>query len=622
MHNIANILRFGAPYLRRYWLPFLLGVIFSMLYGASNGAVVWGTKTILDRFNPPSIEAVVSDSHLSRMEKVTYKVVDQWLPRTGRPIDGRQILGGLLFLPLLVGLRGLGQYLSSIFMASMGERTVNDLRADVLEKLQSLSLDYFNRTSMGDLLQRINGDTAALNQCLSSGFTDSVKEPFSMIGIAVALCLIDWKLTVGALVLTPLCLIPISTLGRKARAAAAIGIKATISQSSLLAEMLPSIRVVKALNLENEQAQRFRVHSKELIRGKLKAVSARAQINPIIETFSMLGLGLLLIYVFYSGRTTPDMVAFLTGMLFFFIPVKKLASLHLLLQESKLGVDRLKQVLEAEPSVKERPDAVPLTAFHSGIRFRGVSFAYEEQPVLNGVDIEIARGSKVGLAGDNGSGKSTLVNLLLRFYDPKEGAVEIDGLNLRDANVRDLRRMIGLVSQEVVIFDQTAAVNIGCAKPGATQVEIETAARQAGCHDFIMALEEGYETRLGERGVRLSGGQRQRVSIARAFVRDAPIVILDEATASLDAKAEADIQATVDRLEEHRTVICVAHRLSTLAAMDRIIVLAAGQVIEDGTFEELLAGNGQFARMARQQGLSVARPETFTTESAVVTVEA
>ena len=215
MHYIIDIFRFGAPYLRRYWLAFALGITFGVLYGFSNGAVVWGTKTILDRFNPPSIEAVTSDSHLGMMEKVTFKVVDPWLPRTGRPIDGRQIIGGLLFLPLLVGLRGLGQYLSAIFMASMGERTVNDLRADVLEKLQSLSLDYFNRTSMGDLLQRINGDTAALNQCLSNGFMDSVKEPFSMIGITIALCAIDWKLTIAALILTPLCLIPISTLGQE-----------------------------------------------------------------------------------------------------------------------------------------------------------------------------------------------------------------------------------------------------------------------------------------------------------------------------------------------------------------------------------------------------------------------
>ena len=622
MHYIADIFRFGAPYLRRYWLAFALGIFFSMAYGLSNGTVVWGTKTILDRFNPPSIDAVLSDSNLSKMEKVTFKVVDPWLPRTGRPINRKQIVGGLLFLPFLVGLRGLAQYLAAIFMASVGERTVNDLRGDVLEKLQSLSLEYFNRTSMGDLLQRINGDTAALNQCLSNGFMDSVKEPFSMIGITIAMCVIDWKLTIAALVLTPLCLIPIATLGKKARAAAAIGIRATISQASLLVEMLPGIRVVKALNLEDEQARRFREHSKELIRGKLKAVSARSQINPIIETFSMLGLGLLLIYVFYSGRTTPDMVAFLAAMLLFFIPVKRLASLHLLLQESKMGVDRLAQVLGEEPSVKERVDAAPIPGFTSAIRFRSVCFAYETQPVLDHVDLEIPRGAKIGIAGDNGSGKSTLVNLLLRFYDPTEGAIEIDGVNLCDARVADLRNLIGLVSQEVVIFDQSIAGNIGCAKPGATQAEIEVAARAAGCHDFVMEMPQGYETQVGERGVRLSGGQRQRISIARAFVRDAPIIILDEATASLDARAEADIQATVDRLEEHRTVICVAHRLSTLAEMDKIIVLAAGRVIEDGTFEELLGSNGQFARMARQQGLAVARPETFTTESAVVNVEA
>ena len=558
---------------------------------------------------------------MSPVEKATYQVVDPWLPRSGRDINAKQFIGGLLFLPILVGMRGLTRYLAALFMASVSARTVNDLRGDVLVKLQSLSLEYFNRTSMGDLLQRINGDTAALNQCLSSGFADAIKEPFSMIGITIALCAIDWKLTIAALVLTPLCLIPIATLGAKARSAAAIGIRATINQASLLSEMLPGIRVVKALNLEKEQELRFRALSGELIGGSLKAVRAREQINPIIETFSMFGLGLLIIYVFYSHRTTPDMVGFLTGMLFFFIPVKNLARLHLTLQESKMGVDRLAQVLAEVPSVQERPDAVALLGFSSGIEFRGVCFAYDKQLVLERVNLHIERGMKIGIAGDNGSGKSTLVNLLMRFYDPTEGAVLIDGHNLRDVSATDLRRLIGLVSQEVVIFDQTVAVNIGCAKPGATREEIEAAAREAGCHEFITQFPEGYETRVGERGVRLSGGQRQRISIARAFVRDAPIIILDEATASLDARAEADIQATVDRLEEHRTVICVAHRLSTLAEMDKIIVLSAGRVIEDGTFEELLAGNGQFARMARQQGLAVARPETFTTESAVVNIE-
>jgi subfamily B ATP-binding cassette protein MsbA len=234
-----------------------------------------------------------------------------------------------------------------------------------------------------------------------------------------------------------------------------------------------------------------------------------------------------------------------------------------------------------------------------------VSFAYHTQTVLERVDLEIRRGTKMGIAGENGSGKSTLMNLLLRFYDPITGSVEIDGIDLRDVRVADLRNLIGLVSQEVVIFDQSVAENIGCAKRGVTHREIERAARFAGCHEFVMQLPEAYQTRVGERGVLLSGGQRQRISIARAFIRDAPIIVLDEATASLDARAEADIQTAVDRLEEHRTVICVAHRLSTLASMDWIVVLSAGRIIEQGNYRELFSGGGAFAQMARQQGLTV-----------------
>ena len=623
MHYIIDILRFGAPYLRRYWLPLVAGIWFSIVFGGSNGALVWGTKTILERFNPPATHqaAAAGGQAQSRLERVTDHVVDPWLPRVGRPIDVAQIVGGLLFLPTLVGLRGLTRYLSAWAMASVGERVVNDLRCDVLAKLQSLSMDYFNRSTMGDLLMRVNGDTAALNRCLSLGFADSIKEPFTMIAIVMALCAIDWKLTVVAMVLTPLCLIPISILGARARNAAALGIRATIAQSSLLVEMLSGIRVVKALNLEAEQTERFRGFSKELVRSSIKSVKAREQINPIIETFSMFGLGLLIIYVFFTHRTTPQMVAFLSGMILFFVPVKRLAALHILLQESKFGVDRLAQILAEQPSVKEKPNPRPLREFKSGVRFRGVSFAYETQIVLENIDLEIRRGTKLGIAGENGSGKSTLVNLLLRFYDPTTGTIEIDGINLRDVRISDLRDLVGLVTQEVVIFDQSIAENIGCAKKGATQAEIEAAARSAGCHDFITQLPEGYGTRVGERGVRLSGGQRQRVSIARAFVRDAPIIILDEATASLDARAEADLQATVDRLEEHRTVVCVAHRLSTLASMDRIVVLSAGRIIEEGTYRELLFGDGPFARMARQQGLILPAREIAPSDFATSQVE-
>jgi ATP-binding cassette, subfamily B, bacterial MsbA len=604
LHYLIDIIRFGSPYLRRYWLALAAGVWFSVVFGLSNGTLVWGTKTILERLSPPAVQHAAGPSG-TRLERVTYKVVDPWLPRVGREIDTPQVIGGLLFLPLLVGLRGLSRYLSAWAMTYLSENVVSDLRCDVLRKLQSLSMDYFNRSTMGDLLMRVNGDTAALNRCLSLGFTDSLTQPFTIIGIVMALCAIDWKLTICALVLTPLCLIPISKLGKRARSAAGKGTRATISQSSLLVEMLNGIRVVKALNLEAEQTDRFRGFSKELVRASIRSVKAREQINPIIETFSMLGLGMLIIYVFFSHRTTPEMVAFLSGMLLFFIPVKKLASVHILLQESKIGVDRLAQILNEVPTVKEKPDARPLAAFSNSIRFRGVSFAYETKPVLENINLEIHRGTRLGIAGENGSGKSTLLNLLLRFYDPTAGTVEIDGIDLRDAKVADLRNLVGLVSQDVVVFDQSIADNIGCAKPGATRAQIEAAARFAGCHDFISNLQQGYDTRVGERGVRLSGGQRQRVSIARAFIRDAPIVILDEATASLDARAESEIQAAVDLLEEHRTVICVAHRLSSLAAMDRIVVLSAGRIIEQGTYRELLSSPGAFARMARQQGLAL-----------------
>src|SRR5215212_3696502 len=239
LHYLLDILRFGAPYLRRYWVPLVAGIWFSMVFGLSNGALVWGTKTILERLSPPAAQSGSPADHAgSRIEKVTFKVVDPWLPRVGRDIDAQQIVGGLLFLPLVVGLRGLSRYLSAWAMASLSENVVSDLRCDVLRKLQSLSMDYFNRSTMGDLLMRVNGDTAALNRCLSLGFTDSLVQPFTIIGIVTALCAIDWKLTMWSLLLTPLCLIPISKLGARARSAAAVGTRATISQSSLLVEML------------------------------------------------------------------------------------------------------------------------------------------------------------------------------------------------------------------------------------------------------------------------------------------------------------------------------------------------------------------------------------------------
>ena len=296
-------------------------------------------------------------------------------------------------------------------------------------------------------------------------------------------------------------------------------------------------------------------------------------------------------------------MGFLTGMVMLYQPIKKLAGINTYFQEAVVGANMVREVMNEEASVKEKPAAEKLAKFNGSILFEGVEFSYSEEVVLREFNLAVPKGKKLGVVGESGAGKSTLVSLLLRFYDPTKGCITIDGTDIREVSFESLRTQMALVSQEVVIFDQTVAENIACGKLEASREEIIEAAKAANAHEFIEGLPEGYDTRLGEQGTRLSGGQRQRIAIARAFVRQAPILVLDEATASLDSKAEAEVQTAIDRLEEGRTVLCVAHRLSTLRRMDKIIVLDQGRVVESGSFEELLEGEGVFAELARKQGL-------------------
>jgi subfamily B ATP-binding cassette protein MsbA len=298
------------------------------------------------------------------------------------------------------------------------------------------------------------------------------------------------------------------------------------------------------------------------------------------------------------------MVSLLAGAAVIYTPVKKLAAIHVLLQQTDAGVRRLMQIQAERPAITQPAAPLRLTSFQRDLVLDRVSFSYGHQLVLEEVSLRLPRGGRLGLAGESGSGKSTLVNLLFRFYDPTSGSIRFDGTDLRQVALTDLRQLMALVSQEIVLFDLTVAENIACGRPGATREQIEAAARAAFADEFIRQLPHGYDTRIGERGVTLSGGQRQRLAIARAFVRDAPILVLDEATASLDSQAEAEVQAAIDRLAEHRTVLCVAHRLSTLRHMDEIAVLIQGRVVESGTFEQLVRRGGPFAAMARKQGIA------------------
>lgn len=551
----------------------------------------------------------VGASIQSGFHSIYVNVIDPFLPLAGRQMDVKQILGGLLLLPILVLLRGGVGYASTYYMAWTSQRLVADLKADVFRKLNTLSLDFFNNSTTSLLLSRITGDTAALNGCLQMGLSDLVKEPITVIGIFTSLMCIDWQLTILAIIFVPLIVVPIRIITKKIRKITQSAYQMDVRQNNLLIDSFANIRIVQAFGLEKQQCDEFVRQNRLTMRMGMRTLQAKEILNPIIELFSAIGLSLVIVFIFYTHRSAASLFAFSVALGMFYTPFKKLASIHLYFVQTELPLKQLMELFAMQPTVRELADPLRLPAFRQGIRLRNASFHYNAgRPVLRGVNIDIPRGHKIGLAGDSGSGKSTLINLLFRFFDTTDGAIEIDGVNIRELSLADLRSHMALVSQDVLLFNTSVADNIGYGKVGATREEIIEAARKAFAHEFIMNMPRGYDTQIGERGVLISGGQRQRLAIARAFVRNSPILVLDEATASLDSQAEAEVQVAIDELASGRTVVCIAHRLSTLVSMNKIYVLRDGEVIESGGFDELLRAGGAFAAMARRQSI-VAKAE-------------
>ncbi|MFM8357403.1 MAG: ABC transporter ATP-binding protein, partial [Verrucomicrobiota bacterium] len=492
MNHLRDILRFALPYLRPYWTRIVLGVALGIIFGTSNAAVVWGAKVLIERLSPPS-EALAAVSALSTgggqtaglarqvasVDQVLRGFLDPWLPLAGRPPDLRQIAGGLFLLPLLMSLRGFLNYLSSYFLGWAGERVVNAIRLDVMRKFTRLSIDFFNRAKLGDLLTSMNADVAQLQRALAVGVSDLVKEPVTILSVAVLLLAINWQLTLFVMVFLPLCIVPVSILGRKVRRAARASVQAVTEQSSQLIEALSGMRVVKAFNLEDRQFERFQELSRQLVHHAMKGLQARELSNPLIEAVSALGIGILITFIYLKGIQFADMVTFLLGVVSFYTPVRRLAALHVIFTQASVSVDRLVAVLREQPTVQDPPRPRSLPAFQRDLRFEHVSFRYTDRDVLRDFQLVIPRGQRLGVAGESGSGKSTLVNLLFRFYDPTAGRLLIDGLDFREVAAAALRSQMALVSQEIVLFDQTVAENIAAGRPVATRAEVEEAARAA-----------------------------------------------------------------------------------------------------------------------------------------------
>ena len=515
MSSIASVLGFSWAYIRRYWVRLVASLLLGVVFALANASFRWAARTLAGRWelNEPTEAGAAQkkDSaipeRLSRWKQKVETVaeelqnkIDPWLPRVRQPLDWRQIVGILLFLPTLVGVRALADYLNNYCIGWVSERVIRDMRLDLMTKFSSLSLEFFNRFKTGDLLTRINLDTQNLLRCMRVGGADVIKESLTVVAVFTGLCWLDWKLTASTLVVVPLFLIPLFILGKKARRATRAGLKANVSQSGQLVELLGSIRVVKAFGMEGDQLARFRKTSSDIVHAGMRGVKAKELVNPIIEVISVLGLGALLLYVFQAGLDPKDLIGFLAGVAMLLQPVKKLAGLHILMEQAGVGVQRLKEMLAEEPSVKEPVQPKLLPAFEREIIFDNVTFAFGEKVVLRDFTLAIPRGFRLGLAGESGCGKTTALNLLFRFYDPAKGGVQIDGVDLREVSTHDLRAQLALVSQDIVIFDQTVAENIACGKPGATRAEVEAAAKAAFAHDFILGFEKGYDTQAGEPG--------------------------------------------------------------------------------------------------------------------------
>jgi ATP-binding cassette, subfamily B, bacterial MsbA len=629
MHTLLETAHFARPYLARYWPRFALGILLGVLFGASNGLFLGSVYTLVHRVaNPAGVQDVVAKGqeaeaaaqalkkekaenpalHSLKVEGATLKqnfflLIDPWLPLKGRDLDWKQCLGGLLFIPLAVILRGVLGYGNSYLMAWSGQRITNDVKSDAFRKVSSLSLDFFQKTTTSEIINRIETDGTALNTFLKLGLSDLVKEPSTIVFLLAGMLLINWKFTLISLVFTPLCVIPARMVAKKVKELGRRDFAANVGQGSITIESFQNVRITKAYSLEQAHAELFRQTGLRSAYYTMKTVQSREMLNPIVQTFSALGISAVLLYALWTKCDYDAITTFIAALFVFSGAVKKLNGIGVYLTQITLALERLMALFKMQPSVRESDHPTAMAGFTRSLEFRNVDFSYGDAPVIENIAFTLMRGQRLGLAGESGSGKSSLLNLIFRFYDPTSGQVLIDGVPLDTLRVADLRRHLALVSQDILLFNATVAQNIGFGKIGATREEIIAAAREAHAHNFIEALPQGYDTPLGERGQRLSGGQRQRIAIARAFVRNAPILVLDEATASLDSQSEAEVQKAIDHLAENRTVICVAHRLSTLRSMDRILVLEKGRIVEQGSFDELLARGGLFTAMAARQSI-------------------